>query len=156
MTTTLRKEAMTIGALAKAAGCKPETIRYYEQIGLLDAPSRTEGGQRRYANATLQRMLFIRHARDFGFSIEAVRELLQMSDHPTLGCAEVDALATRHLEEVERRITRLTALRDELRRTLTQCAGGKVENCRVIEALSDHRLCEHHLDYRNDARNPAV
>lgn len=134
---------LSIGTLAKEAGCKPETVRYYEQIGLLKPPQRTEGGQRRYQPQTLQRLLFIRHARDFGFSIEAVRELLAMSDTPSMECAKVDALASHHLEQVESRIQRLCALRDELKRTLTQCAGGRVANCRIIEVLSDHQHCDH-------------
>lgn len=131
-----------IGALARRAGCQPETVRYYEQIGLLQAASRTEGGQRRYGEEAVRRLTFIRHARDFGFSVEAVRELLAMSDRPDMCCDEVDALAKHHLEEVESRLQRLAALRDELKRMIGQCAGGKVESCRIIEVLSDHRLCD--------------
>ncbi|SDO31662.1 DNA-binding transcriptional regulator, MerR family [Halomonas shengliensis] len=127
---------MGIGELARQAGCKPETVRYYERIGLLQAASRTEGGQRRYGEEAVRRLTFIRHARDFGFSVPAVRELLAMSDRPDMPCQEVDAIARHHLEKVESRLQRLSALRDELRRMVDQCAGGKVENCRIIEALS--------------------
>lgn len=130
-----------IGELARRAGCKPETVRYYERIGLLRDASRTEGGQRRYGKEAVRRLTFIRHARDFGFSVEAVRELLAMSDQPDMPCQEVDAVAKHHLEEVESRLQRLSALRDELRRMVSQCAGGKVESCRIIEVLSDHQLC---------------
>jgi len=103
--------------------------------------TRTEGGQRRYGEEAVRRLTFIRHARDFGFSVAAVRELLAMSDQPDLSCEEVDAIAKHHLEEVESRLQRLSALRDELRRMVSQCAGGKVESCRIIEVLSDHHLC---------------
>lgn len=133
--------AIGIGELARRAGCKPETVRYYERVGLVDEAIRTEGGQRRYGEAAVRRLIFIRHARDFGFSVEAVRELLTMSDRPDMSCQEVDAIATHHLEEVESRLQRLEALRDELRRMVGQCAGGKVESCRIIEVLSDHQLC---------------
>jgi DNA-binding transcriptional MerR regulator len=130
-----------IGELARRAGCKPETVRYYESIGLVRDASRTDGGQRRYGEEAVRRLTFIRHARDFGFSVAAVRELLAMSDQPDLSCEEVDAIAKHHLEEVESRLQRLSALRDELRRMVSQCAGGKVESCRIIEVLSDHHLC---------------
>nr|WP_298410913.1 helix-turn-helix domain-containing protein [uncultured Halomonas sp.] len=129
-----------IGDLARHSGCKPETVRYYERIGLLPDATRSEGGQRRYDERTVRRLTFIRHARDFGFSIEAVRELLEMADHPEMPCDEVDAFAKHHLAEVESRLQRLAALRDELKRMVTQCAGGRVESCRIIEVLSDHRL----------------
>jgi len=133
--------ALGIGELARRAGCKPETVRYYERIGLLRDAPRTEGGQRRYGEAAVKRLTFIRHARDFGFSVEAVRELLEMADHPQMPCHEVDAIAKHHLEEVESRLQRLSALREELRRMVGQCAGGRVESCRIIEVLSDHQLC---------------
>ncbi|WP_372610275.1 helix-turn-helix domain-containing protein [Halomonas sp.] len=130
-----------IGELARRTGCKPETVRYYEGIGLLRDASRSEGGQRRYDEDAVRRLTFIRHARDFGFSVDAVRELLEMADHPEMPCDEVDVLVKHHLEEVESRLQRLAALRDELERMVTQCAGGKVESCRIIEVLGDHRLC---------------
>lgn len=130
-----------IGELARESGCKPETVRYYEQIGLLPSAPRNEGNQRRYTTAAIRRLTFIRHARDFGFSVEAVRELLQMADHPDMPCNEVDTLAKRHLAEVEARLARLTSVRDELQRMINQCAGGSVDHCHIIDVLSDHRLC---------------
>ena len=140
---TTRAEAgpFSIGELARQTGCQPETVRYYERIGLLGDPARSEGGQRRYDARALERLMFIRHARDFGFPVAAVRELLALSDQPDRPCDEVDALARRHLDEVTSRIERLEALRAELLHMITQCAGGKVERCRIIEVLADHRLC---------------
>jgi Cu(I)-responsive transcriptional regulator len=138
---TATKQPMSIGALARRAECKVQTVRYYEQIGLLPSAPRTAGNQRQYDDTALQRLTFIRHARDFGFSVEAIRELLSMADHPAMPCGEVDALAQRHLQEVERRLARLASLRDELQRMLTQCQGGAVDDCRIIEVLSDHGLC---------------
>ncbi|GHC20842.1 MerR family transcriptional regulator [Aidingimonas halophila] len=142
MTQTM-EAGMSIGALAERTQCKVQTIRYYEQIGLLPPPRRNEGNQRRYGEDAVKRLTFIRHARDFGFAVESVRELLEMADHPDLPCEEADALARHHLREVEARLARLSALRDELKRMLTQCQGGSVNECRVIEVLSDHRLCLH-------------
>ncbi|WP_311950877.1 MerR family transcriptional regulator [Halomonas piscis] len=132
-----------IGTLASRAGCQVQTVRYYEEIGLLPQPARNAGNQRRYDEATLRRLTFIRHSRDFGFSVEAVRELLDMADHPNMPCDHADAIAKRHLDEVESRIERLSALRDELKRMVAQCAGGRVEECRIVEVLSDHDQCLH-------------
>ncbi|GEN27351.1 MerR family transcriptional regulator [Halovibrio variabilis] len=138
-----KNDVMGIGELASRTGCKPETVRYYEQIGLLPATQRSEGNQRRYDEASVKRLLFIRHGRDFGFSVEAVRELLEMADHPAMPCHQADKLAKRHLAEVESRLQRLAALRDELQRMINQCAGDNIGHCHVIDVLSDHRLCEH-------------
>lgn len=132
-----------IGTLAQRAGCQVQTVRYYEKIGLLPDATRNAGNQRRYHDATLRRLTFIRHARDFGFSVEAVRELLGMADHPDMPCDHADAIARRHLEEVEARLERLGALRDELQRMVAQCAGGRVDECRIVEVLSDHDQCLH-------------
>ncbi|MFN2409768.1 MAG: helix-turn-helix domain-containing protein [Halomonas sp.] len=143
MTRTPNTDTIGIGELASRTHCKPETVRYYERIGLLPDASRNEGNQRRYSETTVQRLMFIRHARDFGFSVDAVRELLDMADHPTRPCHQVDSLARRHLAEVESRIQRLTVLREELERTVAQCDGNSVAQCRIIEVLSDHRLCGH-------------
>jgi DNA-binding transcriptional MerR regulator len=130
-----------IGDLARRTGVKVPTIRYYEQIGLLPEPPRTEGKQRRYSDQNLRRLTFIRHARELGFGIEAIRELTVLSDRPDTSCAEADRIARHHLVEVEERITKLEALRAELERMIGECAQGRVSDCRVIQSLADHRLC---------------
>lgn len=132
---------LAIGDLAKRTGTKVQTIRYYEQIGLMPEPGRTEGGQRRYGEGELDRLSFIRHARQLGFSLGAIRELLDLSDNPNRPCDEADAIARRHLEEVERRMARLEALKTELERMLEECSGGRTANCRVLEVLRDHSAC---------------
>ena len=131
----------TIGHLAKQSGVKVQTVRYYEQVGLMPEPHRSEGNQRLYGPAHVDRLAFIRHARDLGFPLASVRELLHLSDSPQLPCDEADVIAGRHLQEVETKIARLEALRGELSRMVSQCAGGKVSDCRVIEILSDHGNC---------------
>jgi Cu(I)-responsive transcriptional regulator len=132
---------LTIGALARATGAKVQTIRYYEEIGLLRAPGRSEGGQRRYDAADRDRLGFIRHARELGFALDAIRELLALSDDPERPCAEADAIARRHLTEVEGRIRRLQALKSELERMLVECHADRISGCRVIEVLRDHAEC---------------
>jgi DNA-binding transcriptional MerR regulator len=128
--------ALTIGQLGQATDTKIETIRYYEKIGLLPAPRRTTGNYRSYAAEHLQRLGFIRRARDLGFSIEDIRELLKLAAHGEAPCEGVDRLLARHLETTERKIAALTRLRRELRDTLGSCQGGRIAECRVIQALS--------------------
>lgn len=132
---------LTIGSLARETGTKVQTIRYYEQIGLMPEPGRTEGGQRRYDDAGQDRLAFIRHARQLGFPLEAIRELLDLSDHPNRPCHEADAIARRQLKQVRQRLARLEALRIELERMVHECSGGRTADCRVLEVLRDHSEC---------------
>ncbi|SFQ68121.1 Cu(I)-responsive transcriptional regulator [Roseivivax halotolerans] len=131
----------SIGTLAKRTGTKVQTIRYYEQIGLMPEPGRTDGGQRRYGDVELDRLSFIRHSRQLGFSLGAIRELLDLSDSPERSCAQVDAVAQKQLREVEARIARLEALRVELRRMISECNAERVADCRILEVLRDHEGC---------------
>ena len=132
---------LTIGTLARRTGTKVQTIRYYEEIGLMPEPGRTGGGQRRYGEAELDRLAFIRHARQLGFPLDAIRELLDLSDHPSRSCEEADTIARRQLRQVEQRIARLEALRTELQRMVAECSGGRSADCRVLEVLRDHSEC---------------
>ena len=132
---------LTIGSLGKKTGTKVQTIRYYEQIGLMPEPGRTEGGQRRYSESELDRLSFIRHSRQLGFSLEAIRELLDLSDEPNRPCHEADVIAHRQLIQVEQRIERLDALRTALQRMVHECGGGTTSDCRVLEVLKDHSEC---------------
>lgn len=132
---------LSIGQLARETGTKVQTIRYYEQIGLLPDPGRSTGGQRRYAAHHLDRLAFIRHARQLGFPLASIRELLELADHPRHPCAEADRIARRQLKQVERRIQRLEALRGELNRMIADCSGETVAKCRVLEVLRDHAEC---------------
>ena len=131
----------TIGRIAAAAACKVQTVRYYESIGLLPEPVRSPGNQRLYGPATVERLRFIRHARALAFPLDAIRDLLSLADRPDQPCAAVDAIASSQLKEVEQRIGRLMALKEELERMIAQCSGGHIANCRVIESLGDHDLC---------------
>ena len=132
---------LSIGKLGQATGVKVPTIRYYEEIGLLPEAERTTGNHRLYGPKALERLRFIRHSRELGFSLEAIRDLLSLSDRPDQSCEAADLIARAQLAEVEARIARLTALKAELERMVEQCAGGSIRDCRVIEVLGDHSLC---------------
>jgi len=135
---------MAIGGLAKATGVKVPTIRFYEGIGLLPEPVRTANDRRVYDQATVDRLGFIKHARQLGFSVEAIRDLLDLSDHPYRSCEQANALAAQQLEAVTVKIRQLQALQTELRRMVKVSCRGQVADCRVIEVLSDHKFCQHH------------
>jgi DNA-binding transcriptional MerR regulator len=132
----MRDEWLAIGELARATGTKVETIRYYERIDLLAAPARTRGNYRAYGPVHLNRLSFIRRARDLGFSLAQVRGLLGLADQPDRSCEAVDAIARQHLVEVERKIADLAALRRELGSIISRCGRGTIAQCRIIEALS--------------------
>jgi DNA-binding transcriptional MerR regulator len=126
---------LTIGEVARRTRIKIPTIRYYEQIGLLPAPERLEGNRRCYSDSSVQRLAFVRHARDLGFEIDAIRKLLALQDEPERCCDEIDAVAREHLAAIEDKITRLKGLRREMKRILASCSGGRVAECRVIESI---------------------
>lgn len=132
----------SIGELARRADVKVPTIRYYEEIGLLDEAERTEGNQRRYDRAALERLAFVRHARDLGFSLEAIRDLIELSHHPERPCGRADDIVVDQLAAVRERILRLQRLEKELERMAEGCAAGQVEDCYVLRSLADHALCE--------------
>lgn len=131
----------SIGELARASGVKVPTIRFYEQIGLLPAPHRAENNRRVYDTKTGERLAFIKHARQLGFAVEAIRSLLDLADNPERPCADANRLAELQLAAVEEKIARLSALRTELQRMLADHCDGRVSDCRVIEVLGDHSLC---------------
>ena len=127
---------LTIGKLGASAGVKVPTIRYYEQIGLLPETERSAGNQRLYSRKALDRLAFIRHARDLGFGLDAIRTLLALQERPEQSCDGADSIARARLAEVEDKIARLNALKAELDRMLENCARGKIATCQVIEALA--------------------
>ncbi|HBF29282.1 helix-turn-helix domain-containing protein [Rhizobium sp.] len=133
----------SIGELSKRAGVKVPTIRYYEQMGLMPEPERSDGNQRRYSRQQLERLSFIRHARDLGFNIEAIRDLIGLSGHPEQPCTAADQIAAEHLQDVRRKIIQLKKLESELERIVSNCAAHTVEQCYVLRSLSDHKLCDH-------------
>ncbi len=135
----MERQNIPIGEAAKRSAVKVPTIRYYEEIGLLPRVPRTNGGRRIYDTDLLRRLTFIRHARELGFEIDSVRALLALQDDPAQSCRKADAIARARLAEVERRIARLHALKRELKRMIMGCRMERIAECRVIEALTDHR-----------------
>lgn len=129
---------LSIGEMARRSLTNVQTIRYYEQEGLMPEPDRTRGGQRRYTERHGDRLAFIRHARELGFPLDAVRELLAIIDKPSQPCERVDRVAQEVLLDVEAKLVRLEALRSELKRMVRQCRRGRVEECRIVEVLADH------------------
>lgn len=138
----MHNDEVTIGALARRTGTKVETVRYYERIGLLPAPRRTAGNYRAYSATHLNRLSFVRRARDLGFSIEQLRDLLSLADQKDRPCEAVDRIAREHLSAVERKIRDLQALRRELDTIISQCGCGTIAECRIIEALSPEEAAE--------------
>jgi DNA-binding transcriptional MerR regulator len=137
-------QSVSIGEAGRRSGVKVPTIRYYEQIGLLPAPPRTDGNRRCYDDSDLRRLAFIRHARELGFEVRAIRTLLTLQDNPSQSCGTADAIARTRLADVEQRLGSLTMLKAELERMIEGCAHGRVDQCRVIEVLADHGHCKHH------------
>jgi Cu(I)-responsive transcriptional regulator len=127
---------VNIGALARAAKTRAETIRYYERIGLLPAPPRTAGNYRAYSAAHVERLIFVRRARDLGFSVAQIAALLGLADRREQSCEAVDAIARAHLAEVKRKLADLAALRRELDALIAQCQHGTIAECRILEALA--------------------
>ena len=132
---------MTIGEVARAAGTSVQSIRHYEAEGLIETAGRSAGGHRLFDARALDRARFLRHCRELGFPLDAIRELLSLTGRPDRSCAEVDEVARRHLARVEDAIARLVALRTELSRMVDECGGGTVAECRVVEVLRDHHEC---------------
>ena len=144
--------AFSIGDLATRSGTKVETIRYYEKLGLMPKASRTAGNHRAYTRGHADRLAFIRHSRELGFPLDSVRALLTLADDRERPCAEVDAIARKHLTAVRDRIGLLRTLEAELSRMLDRCGRGQVAECRVIEVLADqthvHCLSPEHSGHR--------
>ena len=133
---------LSIGLLAKAADVKVPTIRFYEEIGLLPEPRRAANDRRVYDADAVRRLAFIRHARDLGLNIDAIRELIALSQHREMPCEGADRIAAEHLADVREKIASLKKLEHELERIVSHCHGHSIEDCYVIRALSDHGMCE--------------
>jgi MerR family mercuric resistance operon transcriptional regulator len=135
-TTISRRDAYPIGELASLSGVRVETIRYFERIGLLTHPQRTAGGHRLFSSADLDRLNFVRRAREMGFSQAEVRVLLSLSASELISCGDVKAIAEKHLRLVRRKINDLRELEKSLSSTVAQCTGGKVAKCPVLEGIA--------------------
>jgi MerR family mercuric resistance operon transcriptional regulator len=128
-------EKLTIGKLANSAGINLETVRYYERIGLMPEPGRTENGHRNYAAAHVRRLTFIRRARELGFAIEDIRALLELAEPGRVSCGAVQKIAARHLHNVRSKLADLVKMEQILTNTVAQCGGNRASACPVLEML---------------------
>ena len=135
---TRAQRPMSIGKLATDTGCNIETIRYYERVGLVPEPPRTEGGHRLYGSEDRKRLLFIRRGRQLGFSIVEIRGLLDLVDRGDYECGQAREIAVAHLVDVRGKIADLRRLERTLAEISSQCKGGALPECPVIDALSRH------------------
>jgi MerR family transcriptional regulator, mercuric resistance operon regulatory protein len=126
---------MTRGALAARSGCNIETIRYYEQIGILPPPPRSAGGHRLYGPDLVKRLTFVRRSRELGFTLEEIRALLRLVDGGGYTCAQIEALTRAHVSDIRRKITDLRKLKAVLESMAAQCSGGTVPECPIVDAL---------------------
>lgn len=129
-------QRLAIGDLARLTNTKVNTIRYYEEIGLMPVAGRTAGGRRIYGDGDTRRLAFIRQSRSLGFSLDAIRGLLALADDTSQPCEAVDRIAREHRTEIEGKIAHLSAMRAELDRMIGSCREGTVAQCKIIESLA--------------------
>ncbi len=134
-----QEKTLTIGLLSKQTGCKIETIRYYEKIGILPKPPRTEGGHRIYSEDHLKRLVFIRRGRELGFSLGDIRALLKLIDGGGYTCGQVEAITLHHLGNIRQKILDLEKLEKILAEVSSQCGGGVVPECPILDALFEKK-----------------
>jgi MerR family mercuric resistance operon transcriptional regulator len=132
-------EGMPIGELSRLTGVNIETIRYYEKIKMLQAPPRTEGGHRIYGPTETRMLVFIRRARELGFSLDEIRALLDLGGPGNASCADVRKVATRHLDDIRAKIGDLKKLERLLAKTIARCSGNRVPECPVLDILDVRR-----------------
>ncbi len=123
------------GSLAKQTGVNIETIRYYENIGLMPEPPRTSGGHRIYDESLLKRLSFLRRCRELGFSLDELRGLLELVDGGSYSCAEVLESVQAHLQRINGKIRDLKKMQATLRELSKQCTGDDVPGCPIVEVL---------------------
>ncbi|MDB5772443.1 MAG: cadR, partial [Burkholderia sp.] len=128
---------LKIGDLGKRTDCPVETIRYYEQEGLLPAPARSQSNYRLYGDAHVERLQFIRHCRSLDMTLDEIRSLLRFRDAPEDNCEEVNLLLDQHIWHVARRIAELQALQDQLQTLRSQChMAQSAKDCGILQSLA--------------------
>ncbi len=137
--TNARGESLSIGEQSRRTGVNIETIRYYERVGMLPAPPRTEGRHRIYDGSHVRTLTFIRRGREVGFTPDEIRALLNLGGPGRASCGEVRDIAAHHLERVRAKIADLTRLERLLAAAIDQCSGEAVPDCPVID-MFDHVL----------------
>lgn len=128
---------MNIGQAAGASGVTAKMIRHYESIGLVDAPPRSDGGYRRYDERAVHTLRFVRRARNLGFSLDEIRELLSLWHDRDRASADVKALTLRHVADLEKRIAELVAMRDTLQHLVQACSGDDRPDCPILADMAE-------------------
>lgn len=128
---------ITIGELSRRSGVNIETIRYFEKVGLIAVPPRTQGGHRVYDEAQVRALGFIRRARELGFAPADVRAMLDLGGPADAPCARVRDIAAHHLDRVRAKMRDLAALEALLASTIERCSGGAASDCAVIDMIED-------------------
>ncbi|GJD97577.1 MerR family transcriptional regulator [Methylobacterium iners] len=132
-----RAPRLAIGALSRRTGVNIETVRYYERIGLLPSPARSEGGHRLYGRGHLMRLNFVRRSRELGFTLDEIKALLELAEKRDRPCAEAREVAAGHLSDVRAKISDLRTMERVLADMVARCANGSTPECPLIEALFD-------------------
>jgi MerR family mercuric resistance operon transcriptional regulator len=130
-----RSKPLLIGSASERTGVNIETIRYYERVGLLPRPQRTEGRQRAYAEGDVQRLYFIRRGRELGFSLADIRTLLELADRGAVACRETKDMTTRHLADVRAKVRSLRKLERAHKEMTEACQPGRQRSCPILDAL---------------------
>lgn len=130
-----RAKPLLIGGVSRLTGVNIETVRYYERVGLLPRPQRTEGRHRAYAGDDVHRLNFIRRARELGFSLQDIRTLLELGDRGAAACCETKDMTTRHLADVRAKIRSLRKLERALKEMTEACRPGSQPSCPILDAL---------------------
>ena len=128
---------MNIGEAALASGVSAKMIRYYESVALITPANRSEAGYRRYEESDVRVLRFIRHSRDLGFSIDRIRTLLALWSDRGRKSADVKALAAQYIEELDRDIRKMAAIRDELLHLADCCGGNNRPDCPILDKLAE-------------------
>jgi MerR family mercuric resistance operon transcriptional regulator len=136
-----RVEGLTIGKVARSAGLAIDTVRYYEREGLLNKPARTASGYRNYSSDAVARLRFIRQAKELGFTLSEIRDLLSLRVAPGKSCADVKARAEAKIADVEQRIAQLDRMKRALAKLATACSGrGPTSACPILEAMETREV----------------
>jgi len=131
-------DAMTIGQVARRSGVGVETVRFYERKGLIPAPPRRTSGYRQYPEETVRRIRFIRRAKDLGFSLAEIGDLLSLRLDPAARCEDVRGRALAKIQDIDERLRSLRRMKSTLSKLVTACSkGGSVDGCPILEALEE-------------------
>ena len=134
-------DGLSIGKVARGAGVPIDTVRYYEREGLLEKPVRTSSGYRQYPPDAVARLQFIRQAKDLGFTLSEIRELLALKVAPGKSCADVRARAESKIADIEQRVAQLTRMKQALARLAAACSGrGPTSACPILDAMEKRKL----------------